>query len=112
MLPAIEYENNGKKAENIAVKFLQKSGHKIIARNFKIPEGEIDIISWKNDVIFVNEVKQRNDANFKYITQKQLERIWYTFEVFLQKNSQYSSLDAQFQLIAVQNNYAQILEII
>ena len=112
MLPAIEYENNGKKAENIAAKFLQKAGHKIITRNFRTPEGEIDIISWHDNFIVANEVKQRSDGNFKYITQKQMERIWYTFEIFLEQNQQYIEMEPIMQLILVQNNNAQILEII
>lgn len=112
MLPSIQYENNGKKAEQIAVKFLQKLGHKVITRNFRIKEGEIDIISINNNVIFANEVKQRNFGDFKYIKQKQIERIWYTFEVFLMQNPQFEDCDTNFQLILVQNNEAQILEII
>jgi putative endonuclease len=112
MLPAIEYENNGKKAENIATKFLQKSGHKIITRNFRTPEGEIDIISLYDNFIVASEIKQRSDGNFKYITQKQMERIWYTFEIFLEQNQKYSEMEPMMQLVLVQNNNAQILEII
>ena len=112
MLPSLEYENNGKRAENMAARFLQNAGHKIIAKNFKIFEGEIDIISLKNGLIYVNEVKKRSNASFKFVTEKQLQKIWYTFETFLLQNPEYTNFEAQFQLLAVQNNKVQILDII
>lgn len=111
MMPSPKYQSNGKKAEDTAVKYLQKNGHKIIARNFKIAEGEIDIISINDGAILLNEVKSRSGGGH-YITKKQMERIWYAYNCFLQKNSQYTDFDARLQLIVVQNGSAQIIDII
>ena len=41
-----------------------------------------------------------------------MERIWYTFEIFLEQNQKYSEMEPMMQLVLVQNNNAQILEII
>lgn len=54
----------GKLGEDIAVKYLQENGYKVIERNFESRQGEIDIIAmYKNEIIFV-EVKTR--TNIKY----------------------------------------------
>ncbi len=54
----------GKLGENIATKYLKEHGYKIIERNFRCRQGEIDIISlYNNEIVFI-EVKTR--TNLKY----------------------------------------------
>jgi len=50
--------------EGRAVKFLKKSGYKIIERNFKCKSGEIDIIASKGEVFAFIEVKTRSSDYF------------------------------------------------
>ena len=54
----------GKLAEDMAVEYLQKNGHKILARNFRFQKAEIDIISEKDDLIIITEVKARSTDAF------------------------------------------------
>ncbi|KIC61814.1 YraN family protein [Chryseobacterium taiwanense] len=54
----------GKKAEDLAVEFLQKNGYKILARNFRFQKAEIDIIAEKDNLIIVVEVKARSTDAF------------------------------------------------
>lgn len=49
----------GKKAEDLAVQFLQKNGYKILVRNFRYKKAEIDIIAEKDNLIIIVEVKAR-----------------------------------------------------
>jgi len=59
-------DNIGKFGEDIASKYLQEKGYKIIERNYRTFLGEIDIISeYKGTIIFV-EVKTRRSDRFGY----------------------------------------------
>lgn len=54
----------GKKAEDLAVEYLQKNGYRILVRNFRFQRAEIDIIAEKNNLIVVVEVKARSTDAF------------------------------------------------
>lgn len=49
----------GSKGEDLAVRFLQENGFKILERNFLIRGGEIDIIAKDGEVLVFVEVKAR-----------------------------------------------------
>lgn len=49
----------GKKGEEVAVKFLQKQGYKILEQNFKKRYGEIDIVALDKKTLVFVEVKTR-----------------------------------------------------
>ncbi len=54
----------GKLGENLATKYLEQQGYKVIERNFECKQGEIDIVAIdKNEIVFI-EVKTR--TNLKY----------------------------------------------
>lgn len=54
----------GKYGEDLASKFLQKMGYKIIERNFRIRGGEIDIIAIDGKTLVYLEVKSRTSHQF------------------------------------------------
>ncbi len=55
----IKTESLGKKGESEAVRFLTRSGYKIIALNYRARFGEIDIIARESGTICFIEVKTR-----------------------------------------------------
>lgn len=50
--------------ENLAAKYLQNQGYKIVERNFRKGYGEIDIVALDNDVLAFIEVKTRTSNKF------------------------------------------------
>ncbi|MFA6410155.1 MAG: YraN family protein [Candidatus Buchananbacteria bacterium] len=69
----------GKIGEGIAAKYLQQKGYEILAKNFLVRQGEIDLICAKKKVTIFVEVKTRSNQNFGFpeaaVNQKKIERI-------------------------------------
>ena len=49
-------------SETKAAFFLRFKGYRIVARNFRVKSGEIDIIARKGDLVAIVEVKARSDV--------------------------------------------------
>jgi putative endonuclease len=54
----------GRAGEDAAVALLEAQGYRIIGRNVRLPEGEIDVIAREGDVVVFVEVKARSSATF------------------------------------------------
>ncbi|MBI4684587.1 MAG: YraN family protein [Nitrospirae bacterium] len=54
----------GSKGEDLAAEHLKRKGYKIIARNYKTPIGEIDIIAQDRETLVFVEVKTRSSNAF------------------------------------------------
>ena len=51
----------GRRAEAWAVLWLRLKGYRILARNFRVPVGEIDVIAGRGRILALVEVKARAD---------------------------------------------------
>lgn len=51
----------GQRGERLAARFLRRQGYRILGRNVKLGDYEIDIITHKEDTIAFVEVKTRSD---------------------------------------------------
>ena len=56
----------GKYGEDLACRYLEKQGYKILERNFRIRGGEIDIIAQDSQTLVYVEVKTRTSYRFGY----------------------------------------------
>lgn len=104
----------GRWGEDEAVSYLLRRGMKIIARNYRAPVGEIDIIAReKKQLVFV-EVKARSSQNFgtpqEAVGVRKQRQIIRTAQWFLSENKTVK-LQPRFDVIAVmpgKNGKAQI----
>lgn len=100
-------QKRGKKAEKLAEAFLKKHKIRIIARNYKGRQGEIDIIGQEklspHTLIFV-EVKYRRTSDFgqsnEMLKPYQVKNIKKTAQLFLLANEQYANFPCRFDLIS------------
>lgn len=54
----------GRFGERRAARYLKRQGYKIIARNFRCPFGEVDVIAQRGDIVAFVEVKTRSGTGF------------------------------------------------
>ncbi len=54
----------GKEAEVVAEQYLRKHGYRIVGRNVRFPNGELDIVAKKDGTIVFIEVKARRTNHF------------------------------------------------
>jgi putative endonuclease len=93
--------HNGLSAESRAAMILVAKGYRILARRFRTPVGEIDIIAGRRDTLVFVEVKARvtySDA-VEAVTEQQRRRIIAAAEYWLAKRPHDN--DIRFDVIAV-----------
>ncbi len=94
----------GNDGEDLASKFLHKKGYKIITRNFRTQNGEIDIIAVNNDVLIFIEVKTRKsnflESPFAAVTKRKQQQISRVAQEYLSKNNMFDK-DARFDVISI-----------
>ena len=54
----------GRRGEDCAAAYLERAGYRIIARNWRCREGEIDVIVAQTDIVAFVEVKTRSSTRF------------------------------------------------
>ncbi|MDA3938764.1 MAG: YraN family protein [Spirochaetia bacterium] len=80
----------GKKGENIAVDFLEKSGYQILKTNYMIGHSDIDILARQNEYLVFVEVRTKskddNGMPEDSLTKKKLRRMRNTAELYIAFN--------------------------
>jgi len=94
----------GRWGEEEAARYLRKQGMRIIARNYRTPVGEIDIVARKKKILIFVEVKTRRTDTFGapqdavgLMKQRQIVRAaqWYLGD------SNENGLEPRFDVVAV-----------
>lgn len=93
----------GHVAEVMAAAFLVAKGHRILARRFKTPAGEIDLITLKRGRIGFVEVKRRAtlDACHASITPKLRQRVHRAAGLWMARRESFQNHDQGFDLVFV-----------
>lgn len=105
-------------AENIAARYLIERGYEILAKNYRRPWGEIDIIAKIDDTIIFVEVKA-NSKEFGYgfkpeirVDRQKMSKIIRTASLYLEYELHNTTLDWQIDIVTVtfdtQNKKAKI----
>jgi putative endonuclease len=93
----------GRKAETLCVWYLRLHGYRILARDFRVPVGEIDIIARRGRTLAMIEVKARDsiEAALSALEQRQQNRIARAATAFLMTRPGYVGLDIRFDVMLV-----------
>lgn len=93
----------GRTAEMLCVWHLRLRGYRILARGYRVPVGEIDIVARRGRVVAAIEVKARDSmaAASEAIAPRQRRRVARAFEHFLASHPQHGGLTLRFDVMLV-----------
>ncbi|WP_294351820.1 YraN family protein [uncultured Clostridium sp.] len=101
-------KNIGNYGEDIASNYLLSKNHKILSRNFRCKQGEIDIISKHNNILIFTEVKSRYSLDFgkplESISSYKLNKIKSVASYYIYTKSLYN-INIRFDIIEIYFNY-------
>lgn len=94
----------GKEAEDSALAFLCAHGHRLVARNFRCRQGEIDLITLASETLVFIEVRLRQRSDFgsaaMSVTPHKQARIIHAARYFLHRHPAHQHRDCRFDIIA------------
>lgn len=95
----------GQLAEYCCILRLWLTGWRILARRWKHPKGEIDLIAMRAGQLAFIEVKARKNRQsaLEAVRYEQRRRITQAAEIWLQQSSKYAGLSIQFDIMWVTN---------
>lgn len=98
-----DHNDFGKKAEDLAVEFLQKNGYKILVRNFRFQKAEVDIIAEIDHLIIIVEVKARSTDAFmlpqEAVTKTKIKSIVSAANYYMEESNKHQ--EVRFDVITV-----------
>jgi len=96
-------ERRGHWAERLGLWHLRLRGYRVLARRFRVPSGEIDLIVRRRGVIAAIEVKARADfaTAGEAVSERQRRRIARALEHFLVFHPELSRLVLRFDVMLV-----------
>ncbi len=96
----------GQEGEALAVNYLQKHGYKIVEVNWRYKKAEIDIISMKDNVLAIVEVKTRTNAVFgtpqEAVNTKKIKLLVEAVNAYVLENN--LDVEVRFDIVAVIKN--------
>ena len=95
--------NAGLSAEARAAAYLIAKGYRILARRFRTPQGEIDIVARRRNLLAFVEVKARaslDDAAYA-VTPRQQRRIIGAAEAWLMTHPEHANFELRFDAMLI-----------
>ena len=96
---------SGADAEQLAQNYLQQQGLKLVAKNFRTPRGEIDLVMRDNAYLVFVEVRFRQRSDFgsaeESITQQKCQRLTAAALAYMQSQKLTDKLNARFDAVAI-----------
>jgi putative endonuclease len=96
-----EAERRGRRAETAAAWLLRLKGYRVLARRYRTPAGEIDLIVRRGRSVVFVEVKERPDqvAALEAITHTARRRIARAAALWVSRNPAAAELDQRFDVV-------------
>jgi putative endonuclease len=97
----------GKWGEDLALKKVKKLGYQCIARNYRCPQGEVDLIARDGDTLVFVEIKTRRGRSLEYAKEavnqrkrRQLSKVALAY----MKSKGFADVRARFDVVVINLN--------
>jgi putative endonuclease len=99
-------EKRGRRSEIVAAAFLMAKGYRLLARRFRTPVGEIDLVMRRGRTIIFVEVKQRPSEveGLEAVGTRSRRRIARAAEYWLARKPAAAGLDLRFDVVVALPN--------
>ncbi len=101
----------GRESEAAAARFLEGAGYRVVARNWRHPVGEIDLIAYDGPTLVFVEVKARRSDRFgpaqAAITRRKQDQLTKAALAYLSRQRAAAEPPCRFDLVVVQSRPSQ-----
>lgn len=96
-------EKSGRRAEQLAALYLRAKGYRLLAKRYRSPVGEIDLVMQRRQTLVFVEVKKRQvlDAALWSIRPQQIKRMRRAAEHYIAQHPKFNGLDMRFDAMFV-----------
>ena len=96
-------ERRGRRAEQFAALWLNAKGYRVLARGWRTPQGEVDLIARRGQIIAAIEVKRRANSNqaIEAVSPRQRRRIARAAMAYLARLPDATKLSLRFDVVVV-----------
>lgn len=98
----------GQRAEDQALELLRRSGLKLVTRNYRCPQGELDLVMSDGEVLVMVEVRYRRDRGFggaaETIGARKQDKLLRAAQHFLQQDARHRRRPLRFDVVAMTEN--------
>ncbi len=95
----------GRETETLACEYLQAQGLHLLARNFQVPRGEIDLIMEDRQSLIFVEVRYRRNNHFgsgaETISYHKQRKLLTAAACYLQRNPQQAERPSRFDVVSI-----------
>ncbi len=96
--------DRGRQYEDAAVRWLSGRGLRVVARNFRVRSGEIDIIALDGGCLVFIEVRKRGHHRFPgaaaSVDRRKRDRLIRTAQIYLQRHPLHAARPCRFDVVA------------
>lgn len=98
----------GTQKEELAIAYLSEQGFRVVKRNFRIRQGEIDIIGYDQEVLVFVEVKYRSQRNAglpeEAVTKLKQKQICKVALFYLKQNKLGTDIPCRYDVVAIEDD--------
>ena len=99
---------SGRHAEDLALAVLTAKGLQLMVRNYRCPQGELDLVMLDGETLVMVEVRFRRERGFgggaESVNARKQQKLRYAAQHFLQQDARYRRQPLRFDVVAVSEN--------